>query len=231
MPVAVPIAVAAIGAASSMAAAHTAAGAADRAASRQQQSMDNQLAFQKMLYDKDSAIFDPIKRKLAGEVMSDQPLDYGLAKDQINYNFGNAARDEQNQLALRGAAGSGLDKATVQGNTLAKARALSQAWLSGQKSKRELAQGLLGFDRSDAQGQGVSGVLGNQAGVYGDQTRQWAGMAGAANQGVGNALNNGAYLWMMGQQGGAPNPNSNKPQVDGTGSSTDAVNNWFAPIG
>lgn len=145
---------AAIGGAIGLAGGVFSGGKADKEKKRQQaeaQKMAREdMNLRKEMYGYEREMTEPLRRKLTGQAMSDQPLDYGMMSSRIRQNYANAIR------SLSGDTSSGLSAARAQQARLAQATELAGAYQQGLANQRNLGMSLLSRDQSLQAGMNVS---------------------------------------------------------------------------
>lgn len=134
-------------------------GKADKEKKRQQaeaQKMAREdMNLRKEMYGYEREMTEPLRRKLTGEALSDQPLDYGLISSRIRKNYSDAIR------RLSEDTGSGLSAGRAQAARLSQATELAGAYQQGLANRRNLGVALLGRDQSLQAGMNVSGGYAN----------------------------------------------------------------------
>ena len=128
-------------------------GRADREKKRRQQEAERlakeDMELRKRMYAYEMEMSEPIRRRLTGEAMSDQPLDYGLMSSRIRKNYSDAIR------RLSEDTGSGLSAGRAQAARLSQATELAGAYQQGLANRRNLGVALLGRDQSLQAGMNV----------------------------------------------------------------------------
>ena len=176
----------------------------------QQQSAAEQLAFQKQVYGDEMAFEDPLRKSLSAQALSGgDPIGWGQTKADIANQYGLAERRTETAMQRNGMLGSGLGASMGQAAQLKQASDLSRAYQQGMMNKRQMAASLLGNGRGMQAAQMVGNAYQGQSGMYGQQAGAFGNLAGMygniASQGygmAGNALQNGLYMYGMGQGGG-----------------------------
>lgn len=212
MPVGATIGVGVIGAVGSYMSANSARNSAEDAANKQQRLQQQQIDLQNKIYADQEAAYKPVRDKLIGEVQSDLPPDWGLTKGQIDKNYQDAGKATDEALGREGnATNSGLGASMSQGLTLEKAKEMSNAWLTGQKTKRQMALGLLGHDQTVNAGEAAAGGIQNASGMEANLAARYGLMAQQGYAGIGSAVGTGATLYGLKQNPGTTPTDPNAP--------------------
>jgi hypothetical protein len=204
------IAAAGVGAGASLYGASKNSKAASNAQNQQQQMAQQQLDFQKGMYNRYLGLYGPTEQHLADEANSSQPLDYEQNYAAIKGNYGDALRNISSSMAMRGIAGSGLDVGAERGAALGQAGALSGAFGQGLINRRNLGMQLTGRGQIQQAGQGYAGGMQNLANLYGQQAGMYNQAAAQGWQGFGQNLGNLGYALQNMNKPGDPY-DQNKP--------------------
>lgn len=122
--------------------------AAKGAANAQEAAMNESTAESKRQYEEAKAMYDPVKKKLVAESMSDIPVAYTKQAAQIEKQFGEAQRG-----LLGRPYGSGILASTQQNLLLKEAEAKAGAYGSALDQQRAMRQDIARFDPSVQLGQ------------------------------------------------------------------------------
>ena len=151
------------------------------------------LNLRKEMYGYEREMTEPLRRKLTGEALSDQPLDYGMMSSRIRQNYANAIRD------LSGDTSSGLSAARAQQARLAQATELAGAYQQGLANQRNLGMTLLSRDQSLQAGMNVSGGYENLQRMAETRAAEEGARAdaawGSAASGLGQLIQGGMGIY------------------------------------
>lgn len=113
-------------------------------------------------------LFGPMEQRMAADLSSDTPRNWGLIKGDIESNYQNADRATGDYLRSMGQEGGGLGAAITQGSQLNKGRDMSRAYQDALRAQKADRLNFL--------------ARYNPAGLVGAVTGQGNLMAGTANQ-------------------------------------------------
>lgn len=181
--------------------------AAREAQARQEAMQRDQLAFDKEDYEHERQFEDPLRNHLLQEVSSPDPLHWSETKSELAQQFGQAARNTEDQVQRQGMLGTGVGSALGQAQQLKQAATVSKLYQQGQISKDELAQQLLGDAHTQQAAGLVQGGYGNGMNMYGG----WAQQNNADAQAGYVSAAQGAMMAMKGvmsQPGAVTDPTS-----------------------
>lgn len=182
----------------------------------------------KEMYGYEREMTEPLRRKLTGEALSDQPLDYGMMSSRIRQNYANAIR------ALSGDTSSGLSAARAQQARLSQATELAGAYQQGLANKRNLGMSLLGRDQSLQAGMNVGQGYMNLQRMAEMRAAEEGARAdaawGSAASGLGQALYGGMGIYGQFNQPNAPIATGTPVQIANTvGYTTPVLNPVSGP--
>ncbi len=192
MPVAVPLAAAAIGAIGSGMAANKASSAQDRATRAASLNYQQELQFRKDLYAKYQEMYGPIEQQAINQLKGDNPMGWGLVQGNINKNWADSERKMEQSLG-----GRPLSASMRQGMLLSKNEALSGAWQRGLLDKYSARAAMARSSPVLSLAGGVASSYGRMGDVNQREADRYGNLAAAGWQQAASSLGNAAKAWAL----------------------------------